>query len=50
MFQDEEGFLALIREKTLQPVDVDSLEAFPFLSAYRKIAGEVKRRLSGEGL
>ena len=50
MFQDEEGFLALVREKTLQPVDVDSLEAFPFLSAYRKIAGEVKRRLSGEGL
>jgi len=50
MFQDEDGFRAMVREKALKPVSVDDLAVFPFLSAYRKIAGEVKRCLERDGV
>ena len=48
VFKDKGGFSAMLREKALKPVLLDELDSFPFLSAYRKIAGEIKSLLEGD--
>lgn len=47
-FRKKEDFKTLAQELDFQPVDMDKLDTYPFLTAYRKITEEIKTLLTGD--